>query len=295
MTMSKLVTMLLLVTNCIAFTPSAYTVNRRGQLNMRLINRRQGSMLKKKCKSVFGDKLRLQRSRMSATPVSENINEPSPVSPLVFHSMCFFPLAAAWRMVSKNFPREFTLAGVMFSCLLSMKFVDAQADDGLRLFKGANIIMPIIMMSALFLPIADDFSMTFMAGLTLDSLVGGKLDCPQFQIASVVIFGAYFYKFFSGNFTFQLIDMLAIAGAGAVEELLHEKFKILKQAGGNINQFVEFFNDSRMFSVVTVVPLFLWRGYHMAAPMMMAQWYGYEIGSYVTSRMLDKQNATDSA
>eukprot|EP00560_Eucampia_antarctica_P007430 CAMPEP_0197823060 /NCGR_PEP_ID=MMETSP1437-20131217/377_1 /TAXON_ID=49252 ORGANISM="Eucampia antarctica, Strain CCMP1452" /NCGR_SAMPLE_ID=MMETSP1437 /ASSEMBLY_ACC=CAM_ASM_001096 /LENGTH=151 /DNA_ID=CAMNT_0043422019 /DNA_START=383 /DNA_END=838 /DNA_ORIENTATION=+ len=151
------------------------------------------------------------------------------------------------------------------------------------------------MMSMIFLPILDDFSMTFMAGLTLDSFIGGKLDCPQFQIASAIIFGTYFYKLFSGNFTFQIIDMLAIAGIGAIEERLHEKYKISKQAGKKMNQFAEFFNDSRMFSVVTVVPLFLWRGYHMAAPMMMAQWYGYEIGSYITSKMLDKQNAADSA
>jgi len=295
MTMARLVTLFLLVTNCTAFTPSTNSINMRGQIHMTLKNRGSDSILKRKFKSAFGDKLKLQRSRLSATAVSENISKPNTVPPLVFHSIFFFPLVAAWRMASKNFLRELTLAGVMFSCLLSMKFVDAQADDGLRLFKGAGIIMPITMMSMIFLPILDDFSMTFMAGLTLDSFIGGKLDCPQFQIASAIIFGTYFYKLFSGNFTFQIIDMLAIAGIGAIEERLHEKYKISKQAGKKMNQFAEFFNDSRMFSVVTVVPLFLWRGYHMAAPMMMAQWYGYEIGSYITSKMLDKQNAADSA
>lgn len=214
------------------------------------------------------------------------------VPPIVFHSVFLVPLLLAWRSVSQNLSYELSVSGIMFSCLFAFKFVDAIVDDGLHLFNGATTLLTLFISSiCIGLPFVDDFAATFFAGLALDSWIGGKLDCIEFQILGILMGSAFAYRYFSGNFEYQFIDMIAVALSGAIEEILHDRYDEAKKNGKNINQFVEFFHDSRLFSVVTLVPLFMLKGGHMAVPLMMAQEYGYEVGSYTTTKMLDRQNS----
>lgn len=213
------------------------------------------------------------------------------VPPIVFHSIFLVPLLLAWRTVSQNLSYELSVAGVMFSCLFAFKFVDAIVDDGLHIFKGASTVLSVFIGAcSIGLPLVDDFAATFFAGLTLDSWIGGKLDCIEFKLIGALMGSVYAFKYFSGNFSYQFVDMLAVALSGAVEEFLHDKYDTAKVNGKKVSQFVEFFHDSRLFSVVTLVPLFMLRGGRMGVVLMIAQEYGYEVGSYISTAMLKRQN-----
>lgn len=228
--------------------------------------------------------------------------------PFLFHLIFFVPLVVSWYMVSDNLSHELTLVAAMFACLFLMKFVDAMVDDGLLLFApGGNHATAYLMMGiAAGLIWCNDFSATFFAGLTLDSFAGGKLDCIEFRLAGALCLGLYGIRYADGTLTYQLVDMLAVAGLGALEERLHDAYdeKGKKEEnegrGGTTSnsirsQFVQFFADSRMLSVVTIVPLFLWRGYSHVAPLMLAQEYGYVIGSFAATQMLQRQQRQSSS
>lgn len=223
---------------------------------------------------------------------SHYINIGNCIDPIVLLSLFFLPLIFIYKMFSRDINRELILVGAMFLMHFTMKFVDAIVDDDLRPpFRGSKNILAIIMaVLAVGQIIFDDFSCTYFCGLTLDCIISGKLDCPQFQLSGALFSVMYLIRYkSSGNFTYHVSDMLAIAAAGAIEERLHDQFAEMNAAGKKLPNYIYTFMDSRFFSVVTLVPFFLWRGYPFAVPMLLAQISGYEIGAFITTKALKRQ------
>ena len=213
----------------------------------------------------------------------------SPPLYTLLHAVLLGPLLW-WRVsVSENLLQDLAHYTAMFLCMFLIKFVDKMVDTGLTLFattKGDHEIhlTAFLMISiSVGLILTDDFSATFFTGLTLDSLVGGKLDCIQFQLAGIVSIGLYWYRYSLDSFSYTFTDMVAIAVLGALEEHLHdaheEKWKKIEENECNtFSKCVHFFHDHRLFSVTTIIPLLFWRDHYEAVPLMMAQVYGYKFG-----------------
>ena len=256
-------------------------------------------LLKKTQKKSIFEKLKPKSTKLSASiaegTFTNELVEEKKVHPGIMTSIIFAPVFAAWAVTSKNIHKELILGFSLFLNLFSMKFIDGIVDDGLRTFKGAKYFLPVFnIASGISLFLLDDYIATWFSGLTVACLLTGKLDCFEFQLSAVIVAGLYALRYFSGNFAFGIIDVFAITIGAGLDEAFHGIYKKLKKANRRYNQFFEFVLESRLFSVMTLVPYFLLRGHHMVAPLMVFQGAGYEIGGYIVEKMLEKQNKADA-
>ena len=284
--------------NVSAFSPMN-NVARRGQLYMSQNSNRPNFLSKKFSRKSILDKFKPKSTKLSASIAEESFDnelvEEKKIHPGIMTSIIFAPVVAAWAFTSKNVYRELAVGVSLFLNLFSLKFFDGIADDGLRVFKGAKYVLPVFnLVSALGLMYVEDYIATWYGGLTLACFLTGKLDCWEFQLSALFSGGLYFLRYFSGSFTYGLIDVVAITVGAGLDEALHGVYKKLKKANKKYNQFFEFVLESRLFSVMTLVPYFLLRGHHMVAPLMVFQGAGYEIGGYIVEKMLEKQNKADA-
>ena len=287
---SYLVAASLRSTNVCAFSPSN-NVARRGHMNQRF--NRPSFTSKEISKRLIFEKLKTIPTKLAASIVEESLKNELPqekiIHPGIMTSIMFSPVFAAWAFTSKNINKELILGISLFFNLLSMKFIDGIVDDGLRLFRGARYILPMFnIASGIGLFLLEDYIATWFAGLTVACFLTGKLDCLVFQLSGFIVTGLYCLRYFSGNFAFSLFDTLAIAIATGLDEVLHGLSKNLKKTKTRHNQAVKFFLESRLFSVITLVPYFLLRGHHIVAPLMIFQGAGYEIGGFIVENMKKK-------
>lgn len=281
-----------------AFSPSNNCV-RRGQLYMSQTSNRPKFLSKKISRKSILDKARSKSTKLSASIAEESyineLAESQKPHPGLMTSIIFAPVLAAWAYTSKNIHKELFLGVSLFLNLFSMKFIDGIVDDGLRVFKGAKYVLPVFnIATGISLFLLEDYIATWFTGLTIACLLTGKLDCVEFQLSGVIVAGLYFLRYFSGNFAFNVVDVFAIAAGAGLDEVFHGVYKKLKKANKSYNRFFEFLLESRLFSVITLVPYFLIRGHHMVAPLMVFQGAGYEVGGYIVDKMLEKQTKADA-
>ena len=277
-----------------AFSPANNCV-RRGQLYMSQNSNRPKFLSKKFSRKSILDKFKSKSTKLSASIAEETfineLEESEKIHPGIMTSIIFAPVLAAWAFTSKNIHKELILGVSLFLNLFSMKFIDGIVDDGLRVFKGAKYVLPVFnIASGISLFLLEDYIATWFTGLTIACFLTGKLDCLEFQLSGVIVAGLYFLRYLSANFAFGVVDVFAIAAGAGLDEVFHGVYKKLKKANKKYHQFFEFLLESRLFSVITLVPYFLIRGHHMVAPLMIFQAAGYEVGGFIVEKMLKNQS-----
>jgi len=249
---------------------------------------------KKFSRSSISNKLNLKSTKLSASVSEGSLGvesvEGRKIHPGIMTSFIFAPMLAMWALTTKNLTREVTLFVALFMNLFSLKFADGIVDDGLRFFKGAKYILPVYNIgSAIALSFIEDFIGTWFTGLTLGCLLAGKLDCIEFKASAAAVFGMFAFRKIYGTMTYGVVDVVAFALFAGIDEWLHGVYKKLKKADKKMNFVVSFLLESRLWSVIFLTPYFVARGFTIAAPLMVAQGAGYEIGGYLVEKIMKKK------